>query len=400
MPMGGMMRLLEEIEARGWADVAKTVCSLCVTDYALSDAVRDSGGREQCDYCDRLPTAPEASASVGVVLDLIVEGLRYEYEDPIEQVLYSSADGGYQMGSWDPWDLLERHPVTESADLFQDLASAIEQEAWVERDPYALAPADALRWGWQSFRKYVKHRRRYTFLVRDTSSSYGAGEIEMDGVPAALAAAVEAAGQIRVLEAGTQWWRVRVHKPGETYGSASELGSPPDTHAKDNRMTAKGMGAFYGATTDAVARAEVAGYAEPTDEGTIGHFTLLRDITVVDLTSAADVPSLFDAERRHERAPIAFMRDFVDDVARVAEPDDKQNLDYVPTQIVAEYFRYQLHGPAGPVAGILWRSSKNLSVTNCVIFAANEQMADSGMATDSDLIELEPASVRVIAAPL
>lgn len=395
-----MKRLLEEIEARGWSDVDKTVCSGCLTDYALSAAVRETGGQGACDYCHLAPTCPEASAPVGLVLDLIVDGFRYEYEDPVEQVLYSSADGGYQMGLLDAWDLLGNHDVTEDGDLVEDLATAIQQDAWVQRDPYAASPTDALRWGWESFREYVKHRRRYTFLVRDSTSMYGAGEITMDAMPAALADAVDSAGQVRVLRAGKRWWRVRVHAPGEQHGSASALGSPPDQWAKDNRMTAKGMGAFYGASTAAGAQAEVAGYADPLDEGTIGEFELLSDITVVDLTRVDDVPSLFDVGRRHERAPIAFMRGFVQDVARVADPSDRQNLDYVPTQIVAEYLRYELRGAAGPVAGILWRSSKDPSVENCVIFAANEQMSEAGAILHESLLALDRASVRVIPAPL
>lgn len=394
------MRLLEEIEARGWSGVDKTVCSGCLTDYALKAAVRETGGRTSCDYCQTAPVSPEASAPVDVILDLIVEGFRYEYEAPIEQVLYSSEEGGYQMGLYDAGDLLENHEVTEDEELFKDLVMAIEQDAWVQRDPYAASPKDALRWGWQAFRKYVKHRRRYTFLVRDISPSHGAGDISMDEMPAALADAVETAGQIRVLEAGTKWWRIRVHPAGEVHQTAAALGSPPDEWAKDNRMTPKGMGAFYGASTPAGAQAEVAGYADPTDEGTIGEFELLRDITVVDLTTVDDVPSLYDASRRHERAPIAFMRGFVKDVTRIADPSDRQNLDYIPTQVVAEYLRYELKGAAGPVVGILWRSSKDDAVEDCVIFAANEEMSDAGDSGSDSLLELRPSSVRLIPAPL
>lgn len=395
-----MKRLLDEIEARGWSGVEKTVCSECVTDYALKAAVREMGGLTSCDYCQAAPVPPEASAPVDVILDLIVDGFRYEYEDPIEQVLYSSADGGYQMGLYDAGDLLETHEVTEDGNLFSDLVMAIEQDAWVQRDPYAASPKDRLRWGWQAFREYVKHRRRYTFLVRDSSPSYGAGDISMDEMPAALADAVETAGQIRVLAAGTKWWRIRVHSPEEQHQTAAALGSPPDEWAKDNRMTPKGMGAFYGASTPSGAQAEVAGYADPSDEGTVGEFELLRDITVVDLTTVDDVPSLYDGSRRHERAPIAFMRGFVKDVTRIADPSDGQNLDYIPTQIVAEYLRYELKGVAGPVVGILWRSSKDATVENCVIFATNEEMSDSGESGPDSLLELRPTSVRRIPAPL
>lgn len=344
--MGGAKRYLEEVESRGWANLEKFVCSECLLDSSLVAAVRAEGGEDPCDYCDEAPVAPKSSAPVEVILELIVDGLRYEYEDPIDQVLYSSADGGYQMPSSDTWDLLERHAVTDNGALLDDLVSAIQQEVWVDRDPYAASPKDALRWGWKAFREFVKHRRRYTFLVRDDSESFGAGEITMDAVPAALARAVDTAGQVRVLPQGRQWWRVRVHQPGESYSTASEIGSPPDRHARDNRMTAKGMGAFYGASTADGALAEVSGYADSNDAGTLGLFELVHDISVVDLTATQQIPSLFDAEQRHRRAAVSFMHDFVENVRAIADPSDHQNLNYIPTQVIAEFFRYQLVGDA------------------------------------------------------
>lgn len=391
---------MEEIESRGWADVGTTVCSACLSDYALAQAVRASGGTGRCDYCASIPREPEASGPIELVLELVVDGLRYEYEDPIEQVLWSSADGGYQMPYRDTDDLLGNHDVTENGELHAELVAAIQQDAWTQRDPYAASPTAALRWGWESFRAYVKHRRRYTFLARDHSPAYGAGEITMDGVPAAVAEAVEMAGQVRVLNAHTKFWRVRPHPVTEAYGAASELGSPPDAVAKDNRMSPKGMGAFYGASTEAGARAEVAGYADPTYSGTVGQFDLVRDISVVDLTETERVPSLFDANERHRRPAIKFMRDFVRDVTKVADPTDWQNLEYIPTQVIAEYLRYELAGPAGPVLGILWRSSKDPKVRNCVIFASNQEMVDSPAVAPTSLLALDASTVRVMSAPL
>lgn len=94
------------------------------------------------------------------------------------------------------------------------------------------------------------------------------------------------------------------------------------------------------------------------------------------------------------------MRGFVFDVAEVADPSDRQNLDYIPTQVVSEFFRYELSGDAGPVTGILWRSSKDSAVENCVIFASNEQMADSDSVRPDSLLLLVPGTVSRLEAPL
>jgi hypothetical protein len=398
--MGAVKRYLEEVEARGWADVGKLVCSMCLLDYALIDAVRQHGAADRCDYCKTSPGSNEASAPLELVLSLIVDGFRSEYEDPVEQVLYSSADGGYQMPLDDTWDLLESHEVTENGDLINDMVAAIRQDAWVPRDPYAASPSQALQWGWSEFRTFVKHHRRYTFLDRDESVNLGAGEIRMHSMPEALAQAIELAGRVRVLPAGTNWWRVRVHPPGERHRTAAAIGAPPDEVAKDNRMTAKGIGAFYGASSASTARAEVSDYAKPTDEGTLGRFALLRDVSVVDLTGVDDVPSIFDAAQRHRRAALVFMREFVADVTKIADPSDWQNLDYIPTQVVAEFTRFRLRGAAGPVGGVLWRSSKDPLTESCVLFAGNAQMADQGAQTTESWLLLDPRSVQTISAPL
>jgi hypothetical protein len=397
--MGQVKRHLETVEERGWSSVDGVVCSRCILNSELRSVIRSRSGHDRCRFCGTVPIAPDASADVDDILALIVSGLRCEYEPPRDQVAWSSRDGGYQMETLDTVDLLEREEVTENRDLIQALADAIEEADWVQRDPYAASPIDALRWGWTEFRAYVKHQRRFTFLASDGPPPVG-GELSMSAMPAALSRAAGDAGTIRMLSAGTQWWRIRPHDPGETHQMAKDLGTPPDIVAKDNRMSPKGIGAFYGASTAAGARAEVAGYAAEGSDGTAGQFTLRHDIAVVDLSSLQDVPSLFDPLNRHRRAAAIFMRDFVRDVSAVASPSDQQNLDYIPTQIVAEHFRYNLRHADVPVTGLLWASSKDRTVQNCVIFASNDRMSDLGSADDSSVLELNPESVEVIPAPL
>ncbi|UBQ02763.1 HEPN-associated N-terminal domain-containing protein [Curtobacterium sp. TXMA1] len=398
-PVGHAKRYLEAVEERGWSSIDGVVCSQCVIDAELQSAIRSAAGQERCSFCGTLPVVPDASADVDVILALIVDGLRYEYEPPVDQVAWSSRDGGYQMGTSDTADLLEHEQVTDNPELMQALADAIEETEWVQRDPYAASPADALRWGWAEFRTFVKHRRRFTFLAGDGVAPAG-GEFSMSAIPAALTKAASDAGAVRVLSAGTQWWRIRPHAPGEVYRTAKELGTPPDGVARDNRMSPKGVGAFYGASTAVGARAEVAGYAAGGLDGTVGQFTLRHDIAVVDLSRLMGVPSLFDALNRHRRAAAIFMRDFIRDVSAVASPSDLQNLEYIPTQIVAEHFRYSLRLDGALVTGLLWSSSKDPSVQNCVIFAPNERMSDLGFADDATVLELDPNSVKVIPAPL
>jgi hypothetical protein len=391
-PMGATKRYMELVESRGWADVGATICSECLTDEALVEAVRSHGGDEPCDFCDETPGAPEASAPFEVVLELVVDGIRHEYEDPVEGMAW---DGGYVGTVHDTWDLLWDLGITESPSVHRELVNAIQQDQWCQRDPYAATPTEALTWGWEAFRQYVKHRRRYTFLAVDHSTADGAGMIPMHAMPSAVTEAVEAGGLVKEVPAGTEWWRVRVHDAGKHFSTASDLGTPPETVAKDNRMSAKGVGAFYGASTSGGARAEVAGYAKLTQEGTVGCFRTTVPLTVVDLRELPAVPSLFDPARRHLRAHTQFLRGFVRDVTKVADPSEEQDLDYVPTQVIAETFRYDL-----PVDGVLWASSKDKLVTSCVLFAPSTEVADLGKETKDTKLVLDPATVAHIGAPL
>jgi hypothetical protein len=390
--MGMAKRCMELVESRGWSDLDTTICSECVVDEALVAAIQAHGGSDQCDYCGETPAAPQASAPIELVLELVVDGLKLEYESPAEGMAW---DEGYVGTVYDTWDLVWDLGITERTDVHEALHRAIVNEQWCQRDPYAATPAEALTWGWEAFRKFVKHKRRFTFLTKDHSTADGAGMIPMHAMPSAIADAVQQVGLITELPVGTEWWRIRAHPNTESYASAAALGTPPDAVARDNRMTPKGIGAFYGASTAAGARAEVAGYANPADDGSIGKFIITAALTVVDLRDLPDHPSLFDPERRHLRAPIDFLYGFVKDATDVADPSDKQNLDYVPTQVVAETLRYDL-----PVDGVLWRSSKDKSVTCCVLFIPSTDVTELGSETDSTRLVLDPASVAHIDAPL
>jgi hypothetical protein len=381
---------MEEIESRGWADSDATVCSDCVLDEALVTAVVKYGATDCCSFCGA--TAPLASAPLEVVLELVMDGVRFEYEDPIEQSAYDSEDG-YLVPTRDTWELLEELEVTERTDVLEAIAEAMRQGLWCQRNPYAATPTEALVWGWEAFRAFVKESRRYTFLVQDPTTADGAGALAMHSVPGAIAAAVTSSGSVTTLVPGSKWWRARVEATGGKFCSAKEIGTPPAAHARDNRMSPKGIGAFYGASTLDGAVAEVAGYADSTAMLSVGRFELVEPIRVVDLREATQVPSLFDPDMRELRAPITFLQSFIEDISTPAGPTDRQNLDYIPTQVITEYLRYELPARLGPIEGVVWRSSKDRTVDVCALFVANDEFADLGSRAADTRMVLDPSTV-------
>lgn len=388
-------RHMEDVEARGYGDSDAVVCSVCVSEPALSSVIRDEGGDSQCDFCKFVPDTPDATAPLERVIELIVDGLRCYYEDPAESALWDSREGGYQVPLDDTHDLLWEYEVAENEAVVDAIAAAINIDTWCQRDPYAANDIQALQWGWSAFRGYVQNHRRFTFLSEVEDPAHGNGEIPMYLVPRAVVQAVEEIDLVTHFPAGSTWWRARVHGPEEDPRTASEIGTPANEFARDNRMSPKGIGAFYGASTQAGAQAEVAGYASPTDAATVGQFTQLTDLALVDLRNLPDAPSLFDEANRDVRAPRLFLRDFIKDVTKVADPDDSRQLEYIPTQIIAEHLRYDL-----PADGICWRSTRNRDVTVCVLFLPNGAMADQGGEDRHARLSLDPTTLKRLHPPL
>lgn len=317
---------------------------------------------------------------------------QFRVRRPIEQSAYDSEDG-YLVPTWDTWELLGELEVTDRAEVLKAIAAAMPQGLWCQRNPYASTPTQALEWGWRAFRTFVKESRRYTFLVPDPTTADGAGALAMHSVPVAIACAVASSGLVATLAPGSKWWRARVDAGGGKFSAAKEIGTRPAAHARDNRMSPKGIGAFYGTSTLHGAVMEVAGYADPTATLSVGQFELIDSIRVVDLREVAPVPSLFDPKMRARRAPITVLQSFVEDISTPSSPTDFQTLDYVPTQVITEYLWYVLPAKLGPIEGVIWRSSKDRTVDVCALFIAFDEIADAGSETAETRMVLNPSTV-------
>lgn len=377
------------------------VCSLCLLDDALASAARAFGEAEECSYCGQAPAAPEGVLLVDDLVQLVADGLGYEYEPPEEQVSWDSREGGWLLPVTDTYDVLTNEEITEDPDLLDDLVAGLGQWQLVERDPYSLSPAEALISGWHEFRNFVINQRRYTFLNHRGSDD--GLERDPDAIPLTtmlqlISEAVSAGEFLVTLPAGTTWWRGRPHPEHQFYSSAKDLGSPPKHFARDNRMSPKGIGAFYGADSPQCARAEVAAYAKDAGVITMAEFRLCRPAKMLDLRRPPSLPSLFDPDKRDRRPFIRFLRDFVRDVVKTAEPSDIQNLDYIPTQIVAEHLRFDLVATADELDGIMWRSSQYPSGIACVIFAGNAQMGEPSNVGKDTILAISPETVVRVSA--
>ena len=338
-----------------------SVCSHCIEERWLASYVTDNASENECDYCDRKSTRPIA-VPLHELTPHIQERIECLYEDPANSVSYETAEGGYLLPTMDSYDVLEDVGLgVDNTDLLQDLVDTLPQSQWIERDPYGLTEEDALRVSWEEFARLVKHRVRYLLFPLENDSD--SDVVRPGDMLATLAELFASHGLFSALEVGTKLLRTRVHDPGAPPGNTVEdLGPPPADRARfSNRMSPAGMSMFYAALDEETARAEtyVRYDGQPT-EITLATFELVERVNVLDLTTLPEVPSVFASDQANlERPPIAFLHDFVSDLTQRVEKDGREHVDYVPSQIVTEYVRYQVTNDAGePLKGIIYPSAR------------------------------------------
>lgn len=371
-------QLLKQQE-QGWSSVDPDlmVCASCFEDYAIQNFIRDSASGRKCSYCGR--RAKKAIAvPINDVLELIGEGLGYEYADPAEQNPWD--EGGYVFPTMNSRELFDEiGQIARNEDVQEEIVEAFGGGAWNEKDLFGLWEGDALRYGWSGFVKAVKYQRRYVFLRPKKKGRFDSEVLSPDKMLDRIGEVINEVDLVQTMKAGTRWLRARVHDPAKKYTSAADLGTAPlKTAVAANRMSPAGIPMFYGAADVATAIAETYTPTPGTPATvTVAKFETAREACVVDFTVLPPVPSLFDEERRHLRAPISFLWSFVRDLAKPIQRDGREHIEYVPTQIVTEYLRHVFRSEdRRRVRGVIYQSSRNGGGKCCVLFVSNKQCGD------------------------
>lgn len=133
-----------------------------------------------------------------------------------------------------------------------------------------------------------------------------------------------------------------------------ELGSPPPGVNGAGRMNAQGVSVFYGSDMPETAIAEV----RPTVGSTVvtARFNLTTTLNLLDLDALADqykVHSIFDPNSQTEMERNAFLRGLERKLIIPSSPD-KEKMDYVVTQTIADYLDAHKAG----IDGIRFRSTQ------------------------------------------
>lgn len=377
--MGQAKRQLEDFDNQGFDSVpGKFVCEDHFEEEVLKSLIRRSAQYMSCTYCGTQSLAAIA-VPVDFVLGVIVEAIRYAYEPAEGALPYDSSEGGYQYDAvCDTYDILTEEFALgiEPRELAGDLLNAIHGGDWCPRDPFRLPEDRRLMYSWELFQEVTKHSRRYFFAGHQSPSPSINADERLSG-PATLLAEIATAINVldlyRSVDASVPIYRARYGTA--PFLNAKELGAAPEAITSPNRMSPAGISMFYGAWDSATALEEAKSVDNAT-EVTVGLFRAHRRLVIVDLARLPRGPSPFDIQRRRFRHTISFLRDFAKEISRPISPLAAA-VDYVPTQVLTEFFRHELRSSTYEhIDGLVYMSAVCPGRECLVLFARNSECCD------------------------
>jgi hypothetical protein len=183
------------------------------------------------------------------------------------------------------------------------------------------------------------------------------------------------------------------------YNTASKLGSAPPKQIKySNRFSPAGISRFYGSEDKETCLSERE--IDVTSKYTIGKWELQKNLRVLDFTKyfifdedrneyyCKTLPSIFDKEHRDEYYDYIFIRMLASDMSKSVSRDGSENIDYVPTQVVCEYFRLVKKN----AMGICFYSTKNGHKNYC-LFYDNKDCEDESIIKP---LKIETVKISVV----
>ncbi len=353
---------------RDWNAPDRYICAKCVNDEFLKGIIQQNLDRHTCDYC-QCKTHGISAAPVSVLMEPIGNTVFYHFNNPTSGgVPY---DEGCIVDSISTDEVLNELSLNCHERLFDDIANAFTNNDWVRAAGGNWAsshPHETMSESWSNFVNIVQHNVRFFFQHPATSNTTSCHEYEPQKMLPLIGKLAKQLKLLQKLPAGTDLFRVRErHEDADWELNAEQMSAPPPEKASAGRMNPVGISYLYLAYEQETALAEV--LSKPPCGAAIAHFVTQRDLSVLDLTNLPSRPSIFDSSRRSEREGILFLESFADEISKPVQKNGREHIEYVPSQVVSEYFAllFKTH-PGKNLDGIAYRSSVRPNGRNLVLF--------------------------------
>lgn len=335
--MGHAKTEMMDAEERGWYEPDGHVCTDCVDDEYLKGVIRLHDGHTLCDYCGQL-TIENSAAPVAVLMVPIARAVFHYFNDPTQAgVVY---DGEWMATLTGTHDVLLRIRLGCHDQLFADIADAFVYTEWVRAaDGQWLnsQPHEELSALWNRFVDTIKHEVRFFFQHTSVTQSATPWERDPQSILQTIADMVNDLDLLILITVNTLLFRVRERSEGATWEvNEDQMGAPPHENSRAGRMNPAGISYLYLALEQESALAEV--LRCPPCVAVIAQFHTQRKLKVLDLTNLPELPSIFDDSKRKSREALLFLENFIAEISRPVRKDGCEHIDYVPSQVVCEFF--------------------------------------------------------------
>lgn len=396
------------------------VCPDCIEEPALQEFVRMNADDHECDFCGAYDESEPIACSILRVANRIESSVRLYYAEPIDELPYDSAEGGYQGVIYEIEDVLEDLGFcpTDERVFFAVIRQFDDRAIWCPSPGFLVRSAETLTGLWSKFCGLVKHQRRFTFWdASEESHTHASGSIEDDVAPLSEDVGSDFVdleisksdilsllqdhliSMVRRMHPGEIVYRARVLPDSVADCDVREMTSPPPNRAVSSRMSPAGISMFYGALDEPTAVIESANFSRMNGKRLwIAGFRPTRTLRCVDLTLLPEAISEFEEVDVESFDVQRLLAHFRREIALPIEKDGREHIEYVPTQIITELIRFRLRTAADePFDGVVFPSSKTRG--KCVsLFASQQQCLRAESNTPrGEMLQLIPETLRCIA---
>lgn len=348
------------------------ICSHHIDDDFIKQEILRNAIWGKCNYCE---SPRKKVVELSFVLRLIVVGLDCLFEDAIDsRNLNREGEHGYDGNTMTFYDLWFEDPLelniwdgTLCDDIFRYLENT--EKIYCYKSEYG-DESDYLGDLWDLFKKTVIHKARYVFYFENQFGSFNLEDPKniLDKVQTAISE-YNLFTEVNITK---HLYRCRQHKDKfEIDEDGVNIASTPLEYAKtNNRMSPAGISMFYCSPYKDIAIKEVLDRSDLDKPFyTTAYFKSKRTLKLVDLSNIPWLPSIFDERNNPSREILSFLHHFAKDLSKSISNNDSI-IEYIPTQIIIEYIRYN---PVLGVDGIAYSSSKNPKKVCYVLFFDHER---------------------------
>ncbi len=350
-------------------NTTELLCANHIEDEFIKNFILRNGTASKCTYCHKKRNVVELST----VLELIVTGIECLFEDANDsRFLNKEGRHGFDGNTMEFDEIYSELGLVIndnklSDDIFEHLNNC--KIIYCERDEFG-GYLDYLSGLWNYFKEIVKHKARFVFHYENTFSNFFYENPYQ--ILLSVQETISEFNMFRTISKEDRLYRCVQHiSQYEVDNDGKRIASNPIYNCKsNNRMSPAGISMFYCSPYMETSISEVVDLKNSDCPFyTYAYFTAKSNLKLVDLTKLPALPSIFDKIKNNQIETLSFLKEFIIDLSKPIGSGDVI-IDYIPTQIVTEYIRYN---PKLEVDGIIYPSSKDGKKENYVLFKDHDQ---------------------------